>query len=717
MNLNRLLPWSTIACVALLACGDDGDTPEPQEEARASILNSPAAAIAASALSDAPGQDFVLARTRVQERVTASQTNSARRLQLGAGRAASVVTDPEVTKTRRLAATALGATLDPAKEADVASTQASIDALLSEVQRIAPQATSCDGLPSGKAEACAIAFLILEVRRSEGVLSPDAGVADAGSDAGPPVGAIACPTRDTTGAREVTGSISASQTWSGKILIKGSVYVSTAQITIDPGTQILMDTDASIYFAYTDSVGLFANGTATNPITICGRVAEKGYWGKITIGDDVTSESYLRNVLIAEGGGSDVALQLDGDITVDNLQVADSGKDGVTAQDFKAGSQLLSVRGAAQYPLVLTKVAALARVPKGGTFTGNTNNQVSLSLSTIDTDVTVPNLGLPYLQQTSLYQNTGNLVIEPGVEWRLKSDVSLNFAYLDASSVNMKGTATAPIRFVPADGNSHWGSIIFEEKVNSNSVLSYVEFTGGGQGRSNAVQLDAPIKLDHVTLSKNTTGLQIAKTGLAPGSTTLKISETAARPIVVDLDGVYSIPTDSVLTGNTIDQVQISPGTFAKSGTIPNLGVPYYINSSIYNGSTVAMTIAAGTNFVLGADVALNLGYYDNTVTAVGTATQPIKFRGEQALPGFWTGIVLGSSTLSNSKFDYIEVDGAGGATNGAALKTEIAVTITNSKFTNSAGYGIDKKREIATDYTLGGNTFTSCALGNVNLH
>jgi hypothetical protein len=729
MNSYRLRSWSLVAaCAAVLACGDDdGKSDTPAQTTRATILNSSAAMIAANALSDMPTQDFVVARTRVQASVPRERTTYARQLNIGAGRAAAVVTDPQVTTMRRAAASALGATLDPVMEADVQSTQQSLDALLQQVQLITPGAQSCDALPATKAEACAIAFLILEVRRSEGVLTvADAGsdasaaTADAGSDAGAslPVGAISCPTvRDTTGARELTGTLSASDTWSGKILIKNTVYVSdTAKITIAPGTQIYMDTGSAIQFGYTGSPSVFANGTVAQPITFCGRVAEKGYWGTVTVSDGVTADSVFRNVLFAEGGSNDVVLALDGDVTVDNVQVADSGKDGVSAKDFKAGSQYLSVRGSTGYPLVLEQIAALVRIPQGGTFSSNGTNFVVLRFSTIDSDVTVHNLGVPYLQEQNIYQNTGNLVIEPGVEWRLKSDMSIDFAYLDASSVQINGTAAAPIKFMAVDANSHWRNITLENKVSSNSVISYVELSGGGQGETSVLDVLSPIKLDHVTLSKNLTGLHVSTKGLAPGSSALKISETQARPILAELDGVYSLPADSVLTGNTIDQVQIGAGTFTKSGTILDLGVPYYVNSALYSGQTVALTVAAGVRFVIGADVALNLGYYDNTVTLVGTAAKPIKFSGEQALPGFWTGIVLASSTLSNSKIDYVEIDDAGGDM-GAALKFDTQISVTNSKFANSAGYGIDTQRAFtAHDYAMGGNTFTGCALGNVNL-
>ncbi len=717
MNLTRV--WSTFAvCSALLACGDDGDSKEPQEQDRATILNSSAAMIAASALADTPSQDFVVARGRVEAKVSAPDRSHVRATVLGAGKAAAVVTDPLITTTRRSAAQALGATLDPAKEADVNSAQQSLDALLGAIQAIAPQATSCDMLPSGKAEACAIAFLILEVRRSEGALAvPDAGTDAATVDSGvPTAGSINCPTvRDVTGATMVTSSVNMDQTWSGKVLVTGSVYVSNAKITIAPGTQIYMDTDASIYFAYTGSAGLFANGTADQPITICGRTADKGFWSKITIGDNVTSDSYLRNVLIAEGGGDSTALQVDGNIEVTNLQVADSGKDGVTAKAFKAGSTQLSVRNAGGYPLVLTDQVALARVPQGGTFAGNTSNQISLTLTSIASDVTVHNLGVPYVQQSSIYQNSGNLVIEAGVEWRLKSDTGLSFAYLDSSSVNMQGTAAAPIKFLAVDANSQWGRLIFYDKVNSNSVLSYVEISGGGRGNDSAVQLDTPIKLDHVSLKQNASGLQVSNKGLAAGSAALTITGTQARPLTVDLEGVYTLPADSTLTGNTIDQVELTSGTFQKTGTIPALGVPYHLTNSYYDGNNVSVTIAAGAQFVVGADTLIYFGYYGgNTVTIAGTAAKPITFRGEQALAGFWRGLTLGTSALTNSKLDYVEISDAGGG-GGAALKLDAAVAVTHTKISNSSGYCIDGLRSAMIDYTLT-NTLT-CVTPGVSLH
>ncbi|MET0285198.1 MAG: hypothetical protein ABW352_12040 [Polyangiales bacterium] len=722
MNLNCVRSWSTIAaCVAVLACGDDGDNKEAPQEGRATILNSSAAMIAASALSDMPAQDFVVARSRVQERVPAPRQTYARGFSLGAGRAASLVADPEVTTTRRLAASALGVSLDPAKEVDVVETQKSIDALLFEVQKIAPAATSCDGLPSGKAEACAIAFLILEVKRSEGNVLPttDAGTdagSDAGSDAGT-AGEIKCGPRDFAGATEVTGTITTSQTWSGKVVIKSAVYVNDpARITIEPGTEIFMAVDSSLYFSWNGAAGVYANGTAAAPIKICGQVAEKGFWNTLTIGENTTSDSYLRNVLIAEGGGSVAALDLKDDITLDNVQVIDSGKDGVLASDFKADSKLLTVRGAAGYPVVINKQGALVRLPRGGTFAGNTSDQISVSFQYIEGDVTLYNVGVPYAQQMTMYQNSGNFVVEAGVEWRLKSDLTLNFAWNGASSVQMKGTATAPIKLVPVDANSKWGGVTVHEQVATTSVLSYVELSGGGQGRP-VLEIKSPIKLDHVSLKQNGEGLELTKLGLAAGSSALEVTGTAGRPVVVAAGGVYSLPSDSKLTGNTIDQVQITAGYFETSGTIPNVGVPYYVNGSTYDSANVAITLAAGTQFVMAADATWNAGWAQGTtLTALGTATQPIKFRGEQALTGYWRGLNLDSSLTSNSKLDYLELsDAGGGGSGGAAIKVDATVAITNTKISNSSGYCIDSLRTLMLDFTPT-NTLT-CALGALNLH
>src|SRR5690606_1696986 len=130
---------------------------------------------------------------------------------------------------------------------------------------------------------------------------------------------LECGARDLTGAREVTGTLMASETWSGKVLVKGPLYVRGATITIMPGTQVFMDVDSSLQIGWNGNEGaIVADGTEAAPIRICGKVGDQGYWNGVVLGENVTSDSVLRNVLVADGAGEGkAAVQLGAAITVD----------------------------------------------------------------------------------------------------------------------------------------------------------------------------------------------------------------------------------------------------------------------------------------------------------------------------------------------------------------------------------------------------------------
>jgi hypothetical protein len=126
------------------------------------------------------------------------------------------------------------------------------------------------------------------------------------------------------------------------------------------------------------------------------------------------------------------------------------------------------------------------------------------------------------------------------------------------------------------------------------------------------------------------------------------------------------------------------------------------------------VTIAPGTEFIMGGDVQLEIGWNSGiaTLTAVGTPSEPIAFVGEQNTAGYWTGIVFQRNATATCRMDYVTIANAGAA-GSAALVLERAVPVTNSTIRSSAGAGIEKTDADPSDYTVG-NTFTDVAQGNV---
>lgn len=103
----------------------------------------------------------------------------------------------------------------------------------------------------------------------------------------PTVGENVCDGRRVTGGPVTkSGSISGSETWSGGILLQGTVFVeSGATITVAPGTAIFGQRGSSIFFKQGSK--LIANGTAADPI--CWSSASNlgsrfpGDWGGIVV--------------------------------------------------------------------------------------------------------------------------------------------------------------------------------------------------------------------------------------------------------------------------------------------------------------------------------------------------------------------------------------------------------------------------------------------------
>jgi hypothetical protein len=93
---------------------------------------------------------------------------------------------------------------------------------------------------------------------------------------------------------------------------------------------------------------------------------------------------------------------------------------------------------------------------------------------------------------------------------------------------------------------------------------------------------------------------------------------------------------------------------------------------------------------------------------AIGTATQPIVFRGEKDDVGSWKGLSVGRAVSTDSVFDHIEVRNAG-------MFTQSQVMIQNSSFSKSPGFGIVKAEANLSDYSTT-NTFIGNVMGDVGM-
>jgi hypothetical protein len=375
------------------------------------------------------------------------------------------------------------------------------------------------------------------------------------------------------------------------------------------------------------------------------------------------------------------------------------------------------VTGAAKIAAVLTDQKAVSRLPLGGSYGGNGTNAIALRYTDMDTDTTFREPGVPYIQERTVETSGGTLTFLAGVDYRLAVDQTLEVGWnSNEASIVTQGTADKPVLFGrTSDSAGGFRSLLLGNRVRSDSILKYVKVRGGGNGAP-ALDIRAPITIDHVTLEMNQTGLNLEGAGFSAQSTTLTITTTTGGPPATVLpSNAVTLPRGGAFTGNMMDWIVIKDGDYIGTGTLPNLGVPYRLEGEFRTMGSSALTIEAGTTFLMAPDSSVEFGWNSNMakVTAVGTAGSPIVWKGAEAVNGYWNGLIVGSMVLSDSKFDFVEVR-HGGKAGGAALSLNRAFDVKNTKFVGSMGWGIKKLSSDTNLYTGDGNTFEMCVAGNV---
>ncbi len=537
----------------------------------------------------------------------------------------------------------------------------------------------------------------------------------------PPTGLLDCSGVDVSDAVEVSGDITEDTTWEGTVYVSGSVDTeSGATVTIEPGTDVVVAVDASIEFGWNSNAATVnAAGTSDAPIRFCGETSEAGYWDKIIVGQNVTSNSVFRHVLISDAGGSDTAFSLSTGITVDNVQVRNSGGDGVWASDFEEDSSDLTVEGSANAAAVLFGSGAITHFPLGGDLVENGEPLARIRFSDVDVDTAYHDLGIPYLQEESVDVEQGaEVVFDAGVEVQFDADTSLEVGWNgNDAAIATNGTEDDPVVFRgKEDLAGFWHGIYIRQNVLTNSQMSSTEIWHAGGEDNSALSVESPITLENVTLNTNETGMWMSGSGVADDSTNLTITGTEGAPLVLQPNALVSVVEGGDYTGNADDRIEVEGGDYTEDGTVPNVGVPYYLRGSVDTETDSVLTLTPGTEFVMTADTSLEIGWNGNEATfiAEGTENAPIVFTASDETAGHWAGLIIGSSVLSSSSLDYVEVHYAGGSSTTANLLLYSPISVTNSTFAHSAGWGILKEESDTTDYEAD-NTFTDNASGTVS--
>lgn len=130
-----------------------------------------------------------------------------------------------------------------------------------------------------------------------------------------------------------------------------------------------------------------------------------------------------------------------------------------------------------------------------------------------------------------------------------------------------------------------------------------------------------------------------------------------------------------------------------------------------------ALTISPGVTLIMCAGASITVSA-TGSITAIGDASNIIRFKGEVASAGYWEGISIKSNN-PNNQFDYVQVSDAGSywawQYSNVFLGSLAKLSIKNSTFSNSEKYGLFAE-DNASFPAFVNNTFSSNTLAGLNI-
>lgn len=306
------------------------------------------------------------------------------------------------------------------------------------------------------------------------------------------------------------------------------------------------------------------------------------------------------------------------------------------------------------------------------------------------------------------------LTVEPGVVIAFEPAAALFVE--EAASLTMNGTAAKPIILTGVDQEKgSWNGVLIES-INASNSMKYVTIeyaghqsvshSGGVYPAGLQVIKEGDVSIDHCTFQHcKDNGLfwQSSKYISITNSTFTK-NDVPMKTSGSNQVKLYN--NTNTYTGNTNDYVDMQYPGISNEGqqiTWSKIDVPYFVTTRIYNRFDVdhaQLVIEPGVDIIMAtAETHLRI-LSDASITAVGTASDPIIFRGRNGVQADWGYIDIYRSGSALNEIGYAEIKDAGGSM--ADIQAAVQVfdnsylNIHNVNFTNNAGYAVGMKYQAA---------------------
>ena len=313
------------------------------------------------------------------------------------------------------------------------------------------------------------------------------------------------------------------------------------------------------------------------------------------------------------------------------------------------------------------------------------------------------------------------LTIQEGVVLEFASDTRF---YIRDGSISAVGTESNPIIFRGQTAQAGFWKGIQVNSSNITNTLEYVEVSHTGSseldGDKTAIMVEGfsqgALNVVNVTVSDaEGYGLVVQSDGSLRSFASNAFQNIDGAPVKVDATQAGELDAASTYTENTTNVVEVSGTLMDADSTWVALSddVPYRVLDDLTVDAT--LTIAAGATVEFASAGILIINSSGGVIDAQGTAADPIVFTGAEQVAGYWRGIEIESSAVTNV-MDYVTVSYAGHPTglggDVAAIQLDgfpnAQLSLTNSTISNSDGDGVVV--ESGATLTANNNTYVDIA-------
>jgi len=553
------------------------------------------------------------------------------------------------------------------------------------------------------------------------------------------------------------------------LMVEGN---SSPVLTLLDGAELRFTPGTGLVVGDSNDGDLIVSGTANGVLLTSSESSPAaGDWNGVQLGSDVSSTTDIEGLTVEFGGGlsadgglfayladsfevrdssfhdnNGAGIQVDrSSISIEGCDIRDNTGNGV---HLFSGSELTSdfvnntLTGNGGYPLQVGAFDVDFLQPSSS-YTGNSADYIYLWGGDILNDATWQDLAVPFV--VSVDMEVGGawpavLTIEDGVDVLFGTGAAMMVA-----RTNDDGDLVVQGDWVNGDGvyfgafdaqqPGSWDGITLGDNTTSVSALTglTLEYGGGISAIDATVTVsdcvirdagtDAFYVHDEADVSISNCSVEGAgRWGLnvTQNNAILSVTDTSftgcEEPVALPAMYILSLDPSCTFTGNLYDRIHVWGGTIDTTQTWLNMGVAYYIGSSVNVGDAVnAPVLTIEPNEVQCNDYqGLRVGNNDpGDLIADGVTFT--SWRPAQPSPGDWSNLVFGEYTSSLSSVEDAIIEyGGGGWGYGAVYCDDCSLSLDRSTIRDSATWGL-YYAGVSPSVSLVNTVFTNNALGDTN--